>query len=198
MINNDLIKILVIGDSVVGKTTFIDRYINNQFNDQVMTIGIDFSFKKINYNNRNITLQFWDTAGQEKYSSLFLTYLNKVDYVIIMFDLSEYFSFVKLSIWLSEIKKKCSDDVILLMIGNKLDICDKNHFNAFYNDIKYFSDENNLNFFATSAKTGENIDNIFEFIIKKYIDKKNIIYNHDYIQLDDHKSSNCIKKCMQC
>lgn len=180
---------------MVGKTSFIDRYINEKFDDQIITIGVDFFTKTIKYKSYTIKLQFWDTGGQERFAPLVSNYYNKVDAIIIMFDLTNYINLKKLNYWLSESKDKKTDNVITILVGNKIDICNPDNFNSLYHDIKEFTDENKLNFFATSAKTGENINNIFEYIIDKYIQNNNINIDNNNKSEIGTKSK---KYCMRC
>ena len=118
---------------MTGKTSFIDHYINNKFNDQIITIGIDFYTKTIKYKNNIIKLQFWDTGGQERFAPLVKNYYTQVDAIIIMFDLTDYINLKKLNYWLSECKDR--ENIIIVLVGNKIDICDKNNFNSLLNDI---------------------------------------------------------------
>jgi Ras-related protein Rab-5C len=173
MIKYTPLKILIIGNSVVGKSSFVYRYINNTFDEQCTTIGIDFSTKTINYKSYEIKIQIWDTSGQERFAPLTTTYFHHVDAVVIMFDMTDYCSFMKISYWLSEAKKNCPENIIMVMAGNKFDAYTKNN-NNYNSDIEHFASNNNLKYFSTSAKTGHNINEIFEYIIDKYINNINI------------------------
>jgi Ras-related protein Rab-1A len=120
-----ILKIIIIGDPSVGKTSLLRRIIDNKFSSKyTTTLGVDFSFKHLNINGKQIKLQIWDTAGQEQYRSLITTYYRHTNGVIIVFDLSDMNSFDNiLKNWIGHVVAYVQDhSPKLLILGNKLDL----------------------------------------------------------------------------
>jgi len=117
-----MVKVVVVGDSGVGKTNIISRYLKNEFNENSKsTIGCEFANKTIRVANIKIKFQIWDTAGQERYRAITNSFYNYSKGVLLVFDLSEHSSFVNLEGWLSDIEKNIGKEVSILVLGNKSD-----------------------------------------------------------------------------
>lgn len=167
--SNKIIKIILVGDSTVGKSAIVRRFAYRQFiENYYATIGIDFTIKILNINNINIKLQIWDTAGQEKFHAITRTYYRGSDIVILVFDLTNKKSFDNLENWITEIKEYVSDNCQFVLIGNKIDRVDRCVNN---NDIKIFIEKYHIDYYETSAKTSHNVDDLFEDIIKNVVIK---------------------------
>ena len=119
---NNIIKILVVGDYAVGKTNFILQFVEHQFYESVpITTSCDIKSKIIQVKNKQIKLQLWDTCGQEKFRSVTKSLFAKADGIILIFDITNYSSFVNLSQWLDLISETCGDANVII-VGNKVDL----------------------------------------------------------------------------
>ena len=160
-------KILLIGDSSVGKTSLLLKYTDDYFSEQsTSTIGVEFKEKKITLNNRNITLQIWDTSGQERFRSITQNFYRGSDGILFVFDVTNKESFHNLEYWLNEAKE---DDVKKILIGNKIDLPSRTISKE---RMENLGKRYNLKSFETSAKTGENIKEIFTEIAELIIANK--------------------------
>lgn len=116
-------KVVVIGDSSVGKTNILSRFSKNEFSIETKsTIGVEFLTKISEIKGKKIKLQIWDTAGQEKYKAITNSFYCNSNAALIVFDLSTAESFDRVDYWIKEVKKYTREDVILMMIGNKSDL----------------------------------------------------------------------------
>ena len=123
---DEKIKIMVIGESKIGKTSIISRYCNNEFNGgaYLSTVGIDFQIKDIVLNNKLIKLQIWDTAGQERYRNIAKNYFQSSDGFIIVYDISNLETFEKLDYWIEQIQTNSQEKTKMFLFGNKIDLED--------------------------------------------------------------------------
>ena len=163
-----LIKIVVIGDTGVGKTNFIFQFTEGKFSDiHVTTVGLDYKSKIINLPNtkKKIKLQIWDTAGQERYMSVNKNIFQRVQGIILMYDITNRDSFDHLSRWIDLINKNVSNKPFIL-VGNKLDLSNEERIVAKEEGEKVALD-NNIEFFEGSGSSGENVDKIFSAISDK-------------------------------
>ncbi|KAG9488362.1 ras-related protein Rab-27B [Eleutherodactylus coqui] len=176
-----LIKLLALGDSGVGKTTFLYRYTDNKFNPKfITTVGIDFREKRVVYNNAGpggtqgksfkVHLQLWDTAGQERFRSLTTAFFRDAMGFLLMFDLTSQQSFLNVRNWMSQLQANAyceSPDIVL--IGNKADLSDQREVNE--RQAKELADKYGIPYFETSAATGQNVeksvDTLLDLIMKR-------------------------------
>ena len=164
-----LFKILLVGNSSVGKSSLFLRFVDDVWNDVfVPTIGVDFKIKTLKINEQNVKLQIWDTAGQERFRTIISSYYKGAQGILLVFDLTEKESFESLNNWLIEIEKNANKNVIKLLIGNKNDLEDKRVVS--YNEAKDFADSNGLKYVETSAKTNNNVTEAFSEIGKELMD----------------------------
>ena len=171
------IKILIIGDSGVGKTNFIFQFTEGKFSSlHVTTVGFDFKTKivKLPKSKKSVQLQIYDTAGQERYMALNKSLFQKVQGIIIMYDITNRTSYENLSIWFNAVNETISNKTIIL-VGNKLDLANEKRIITEEEGQKIAND-NQILFFEASSCTGENVDNIFklmgEKIYKRLMDEK--------------------------
>ena len=166
------LKIILIGDSFVGKTTIINTYTENNFNDELCpTIGLENKVKIIDIRGFKAKIQIWDTAGQEKFNSLTQQFFRNTDGILLIFDLTNKSSFNNIKKWLSEVKTYTDHSIKKLLIGNKADMKDKIKVNK--NDIDNFCKEkNNIKYMEISAKDNLNVSNVFETLINSIIGKR--------------------------
>ena len=178
-IDNDdyeaLYKIILIGDSGVGKTNILSRYMYNEFkSDSKSTIGVEFSSKRITINNTLIKAQIWDTAGHERYRAITNTYYKGSNGCFIVYDITNMESFENIDKWYTDIEKVANIDITIVIVGNKCDL--ENERKVSIEKGKEKAKELGACFFETSALSNINIENIFNVIItnihNKYEKKK--------------------------
>ena len=163
----NLVKILVIGDFNVGKTNFILQFADEQFIENAMsTVGFDLKSKVIKVGSENIKIQVWDTAGQERYQSISKGLFQKVQGIIIVYDITNYSSFENISNWIHSINDKCGTMPVLI-VGNKIDKEDEREVGT--EEGKKFANDRGLLFCEVSAKTGKNIKEAFTLLVKNII-----------------------------
>ena len=162
---SDFINIITLGESSVGKSSIINRYVENNFDyNFVSTLGVDFRKKIININGENIRLKIWDTAGQEKFRSIQKQYYRNSDGILLVFDVTKFDTFNVLEEWINSIKNQTSNDIIVVLVGNKIDLNNKVISD---DEIKNFANDNKFKYFLTSAATGKNINEVFDYIVKE-------------------------------
>ena len=163
---DEKIKIMIIGESKVGKTSLISRYCNNDFDGgaYLSTVGIDFQVKNIILNNKNIRIQIWDTAGQERYRNIAKSYFQSSDGFIIVYDISYIETFQKLDFWIEQIKLNSQEYTKMILFGNKCDIEEGRQISE--EEAKEYAKRNNIKYFEVSAKDGTNVTEAFEYFIK--------------------------------
>ena len=158
-----IFKIITLGDSGVGKTSIINKYITGNYLDNVTsTLGVNFSYKKLIINKTvKITLKLIDTCGQEKYRALSKSYFKNTDGVLFVFGLNDKESFDNIKVWMECFNKECLiENVPKILVGNKCDLEIDKELNQ--NIIKEFAEENNIKYFETSARDNKNINELFE------------------------------------
>lgn len=117
-----IFKLLLIGDTNIGKSSLLLRYTDNVFTNNFMsTIGIDFRVKVLNYDNKKIKLQIWDTTGQERFINITNAYYRNAMLVLLVYDVTNMKSFENIKIWMHHVKEHASKDVIVMLVGNKSD-----------------------------------------------------------------------------
>ena len=179
-------KILLIGDSKVGKTCLISRYAIGVFNeDYISTIGFDSRQKEEIINNEKVLVKIFDTAGQERFKSITANYLRNAEGVILVYDLTSTESFENLKFWIESIKNNLGNDepIPIIIIGNKIDLEDARQINK--SVAEKFAKDNNYKYFETSAKTGEGVDDAFREIVKQILGRND--------KFDDEKEENTVK-----
>jgi small GTP-binding protein len=184
-------KILLIGESSVGKTGIMLRFVNDRFsNSFITTIGIDFNCKTIVSNGSKIKLQLWDTAGQERFRAITTSYYKGSNAVIIVYDVTNRDSFDRIKYWIESVYAKLSSDVIIILVGNKIDLESIREitFDEGYELAKKYD----IHFFECSAKNGININKIFDDVADQFIKQfNNCITKPNKINLKKEKKKNC-------
>ena len=197
-----LIKLSIIGDSSVGKSNFLFKFIEGQFSPlHVATIGFDYKSRIVTLpeSKKKVKLQIWDTAGQEKYMSINKNLFQRVQGVILMYDITKHETFEHLDTWLNIIKQM-TNDIPIVLVGNKLDQEDniENGRAVEYTEGEDFARENNFEFFETSALDGTNVDKIFSTIAEKVLKSIQEGRTNSSINLVPEKKSDKKKKKKCC
>jgi len=163
-----LMKAVIIGESAVGKTNLLLRYSENRYEENMKnTIGVDLKTKIVNIGTKPVKVQFYDTAGQERFRALAPSNFHKADIAILVYDISNRESFDRLNDWLQLLKTHASSQINILFIGNKSDLKDKRQVTN--EEGTRFAKQHNGFFFEASAKTNENdcVNKAFYSIIEK-------------------------------
>ena len=170
--NSNVFKILTIGDGGVGKTSILRRYVENKFlKHHLSTIGIDYLSKTIKIKEQEIKLKIWDTAGQERYRNITSHIYKDADGIILVFDVTSEDSYNQITDWMDQIKNNVSqDDISLILIGNKCDIQERI---VEKDREEQMAEKLEINYFETSALTGQGISEAFEGLAKLILKKKN-------------------------
>ena len=165
-------KVLLLGDSSVGKTCFLLRYCDKSFQDvHLSTIGLDYRLKTITLkNNKNIKLQIWDTAGQDRFRAITKNYYKSANGVLLIYDISNLQTYENVKNWISQIREEANPNVIIYLVGNKIDLPkEKRVVNI--EDGEKIAEEFEIKFKEASAKSGTNVNEIFEELVEQ-IDEK--------------------------
>ena len=171
-------KIIVIGDSNVGKSCLTNRAAKDKFSsDYSPTLGFEFRTFSTNIENKIIRLQVWDTYGQEVYRSLISNFYRNSSLAMMVYSINSKESFLNINRWLKEIKINSNPDIKIILIGNKADL--ENEREVTYEEAKKYKEENQILYFEeTSAKTGLNAKKVFEESAKiLYTEHKNYLLN---------------------
>ena len=157
-----LFKLLIIGESGVGKTCLLLRFTDDSFTaNHLTTIGIDFKIKIITLENKLIKLQIWDTAGQERFRTITKTYYKGAHGIILTYDVTDSNSFKNIRNWIKQIEANAQTNVCKVLVGNK---CDKPDRQVTEDEGRKLAESFNMSFFEASAKTNQNVNEVFNFL----------------------------------
>lgn len=190
------IRLLTLGDSGAGKSTLLLKYTQNEFDDKPMpTIGIDFRLKKIKINEKEIKVQIWDSAGQERFRTVTRNYYRGAAGVVLVYDVTNEQSFENIRHWISDIQTYAESDVDLMLIGNKCDLQDKRAVDKEKGEA--LAKEYGVKFFETSAKSDINVTQAFDCLVKQVAERvyKDLFTKKDTIKLDAIKEESKGKCC---
>ena len=170
MSDDIILKILLLGDMTVGKTTLLLKYVDNFLPDTyISTMGVDYKMKKIEYKNIEVTLQIWDTAGQERYRALTKSYLKGSDGILFLYDITKKESFDSIKNWI-----ECTaehSNVTKITVGNKIDMEEKREVTE---EMKQnFHKDYDFEDIEISAKKGINVEKVFELLVEKILGDMN-------------------------
>jgi len=196
-------KIIFLGDQGTGKSCILNRFVDDKFDENYQaTVGLDFQSKNVKIDNQDIHLLLYDTAGQEKFRSLIPMYTRDANIIMLVYDITRKESFTNIPIWIKDLTNVKFEEVIFVLIGNKIDLNDKREVNK--EEGEKYSEENNMIFEEVSAKTGENFPELFYNKIFQQIALKfkpgvqgtiNDIQEMKIKIGDDDKNNNKKKKC---
>ncbi len=171
-------KLCIFGDGGVGKSTLIHRYLHKVFDEDLkMTIGADFSIKDLKIDGKNIRLRIWDFAGEERYKVLFPSYVKGASGGLYIYDTTRYNSLRKINDWISFFRneEKISKTIIpIVIVGSKIDL--EEYRSVELEDAKHLSEKYQLQGFnECSAKTGENVETIFDTITREIMKNEGLL-----------------------
>ncbi|ODQ67370.1 ras-domain-containing protein [Nadsonia fulvescens var. elongata DSM 6958] len=159
-----LFKVVLTGDSGVGKTNILDRFSRNEFNlDSKSTIGVEFATRTVQIDDKHVKAQIWDTAGQERYRAITSAYYRGAVGALLMYDITNSASYKSIAKWMEEIREQADPNIVLMLVGNKSDL---KHLRAVpTKEAKNFASQNKLLFIETSALDATNVDLAFQNIL---------------------------------
>ena len=161
-----LFKILILGDSFVGKTNILKRFIHNEFDSTTKeTVGVEFDSKNYNFGEKTIKAQIWDTAGQERYRSVTKAYYKGAKGALLVYDITRRITFENIDNWLIDLRTNGDKDILIILIGNKSDLNSKREVSKDEAETK--AEQYNIAFLETSAKNGDNIDKAFRELVEQ-------------------------------
>ena len=171
-------KVILIGDSSVGKTNIMSKYLKNQFNENSKaTVGVEFGSKLFKLNGHNIKAQIWDKAGQEKYKAITGAYYKGSKGAFVVYDITRKETFESVDKWINDLKSSGDPKLIIIIIGNKCDLEEKREILKEQGEEKAKSF--GCAFLETSALSGDNIDKGFEMMISEIFKKYGNDSNED-------------------
>jgi len=188
------IKLLVVGDSSVGKTNFITMFIENKFNQTYMTTsGMDLKTSSIVVKNKKIRVQLWDTAGQEKYRAITKNLFLKVQGALVVYDITNDNSFTNLKTWVKSIKEECGKSMQMIIVGNKCDLDDERVIEK--EKALEYAEEEKVEYIETSSKTGENVQKAISQLCEKVLENNEMGAEFSFTLDASSFSKNNKRKC---
>ena len=199
-----MFKVVLVGDSFVGKTNIMSKYLKNEFHeDSKATVGVEFGSKQFNIEGHSIKAQIWDTAGQERYKAITSAYYKGAKGAFIVYDITRKNSFDSIDKWISDVTAVADKKISIVLIGNKSDLEDQRQVTKEQGEDK--ANKLEVAFLETSAFSGENLEKAFELMMKEVYKKcheemlgdgdVDIIKGGEDITLSKKKGNTGEKKC---
>ncbi|XP_043576973.1 ras-related protein Rab-11B-like [Chiloscyllium punctatum] len=159
-----LFKVVLIGDSGVGKSNLLSRFTRNEFNlESKSTIGVEFATRSIQVDGKTIKAQIWDTAGQERYRAITSAYYRGAVGALLVYDIAKHLTYENVERWLKELRDHGDNNIVIMLVGNKSDL---RHLRAVPTDeARAFAEKNCLSFIETSALDSTNVEEAFQNIL---------------------------------
>ena len=184
-------KILLLGDSSVGKTCFLKRYTDNTFQDAYLsTIGFDFKFKFVTLESgKTVKVQLWDTAGQERFRTIAKSYYKGTHGIILIYDVTNRKTFENIRKWLNQIKDEASNKISIILVANKID-CEDEIRQVTKEEGEVLAKSAGLPIFEASAKDSINVNESFQFLIERIDENITNINEQITTKLNNNKQNN--------
>ncbi|KAK3096120.1 hypothetical protein FSP39_023427 [Pinctada imbricata] len=159
-----LTKVVLVGDSGVGKTNLLSRFTRNYFSLETRTtIGVEFATRSLHIDGKEIKAQIWDTAGQDRFMSITKAYYRHAVGALLVYDITKYQTFQNLERWIEELRQFTDDDVLIMLVGNKTDL---RHLRAVLTEeARQFAEKHQISFIETSALDSSNVDVAFHNLL---------------------------------
>ncbi|XP_055334422.1 uncharacterized protein LOC129585669 [Paramacrobiotus metropolitanus] len=159
-----LFKVVLVGDSGVGKTNLVSRFARNEFSlESKSTIGVEFATKSVQIEGKTIKVQCWDTAGQERYRAIGSAYYRGALGALLVYDITKRPTFTNIQSWLKDLRDSADNNLVILMVGNKSDL---KHLRAVnIEEGKALAESNKMFFIETSALDASNVENAFHTLL---------------------------------
>jgi len=159
-----LFKVVLIGDSGVGKSNLLSRFTRNEFNlESKSTIGVEFATRSITVEGKTIKAQIWDTAGQERYRAITAAYYRGAVGALLVYDIAKHTTYENVERWLKELRDHADNNIVIMLVGNKSDL---RHLRAVpTEEARGYAERNNLSFIETSALDSTNVETAFQNIL---------------------------------
>ena len=159
-----LFKVVLIGDSGVGKSNLLSRFTRNEFNmESKSTIGVEFATRSIQVDGKTIKAQIWDTAGQERYRAITSAYYRGAVGALLVYDIAKHNTYENVNRWLKELRDHADNNIVIMLVGNKSDL---RHLRAVpTEEAKQYATDNNTMFIETSALDSTNVEQAFQKIL---------------------------------
>ena len=165
-----MFKVVLVGDSFVGKTNIMSKYLKNEFHeDSKATVGVEFGSKQFNVEGHSIKAQIWDTAGQERYKAITSAYYKGAKGAFIVYDITRKNSFESIDKWINDVTAVADKKITIVLIGNKSDLEDQRQVTKEEGEDK--ANKLEVAFLETSAFSGENLEKAFQMMIKEVYNK---------------------------
>ncbi|KAL1817902.1 hypothetical protein ACET3Z_020476 [Daucus carota] len=161
-----LFKVVIIGDSGVGKSNLLSRFTKNEFSlDSKSTIGVEFATRSIRVDDKVVKAQIWDTAGQERYRAITSAYYRGAVGALLVYDVTRHVTFENVERWLKELRDHTDANIVIMLVGNKADL---RHLRAVSTeDAKAFAEREKTYFMETSALESMNVENSFTEVLSQ-------------------------------
>ena len=170
MNEDNVLKLVILGEGRVGKTSILSKYFKQKFNQgEKSTINPSFYEKNVKYQGKQVQLKFWDTAGQEQFNAISTMYYQGAVGALLVYDVSIFETFNKVKSWVSTLQEAVGKDIIFVIAGNKYDLVGK--MDEHMPEIDSYCSQEKCKHFFTSAKTGYGLDNAFSTLIQSVLDK---------------------------
>jgi len=179
-----LVRLLIVGETGVGKTSLLVRFNEDNFiSDQKTTIGVDYKAKEVDIDDEVVKLQIWDTAGQERFRSMTSAFYSKAQGVVVTFDVTERDTFLALPSWIRDIRMSAPSYCVIILCANKVDL-PLEFWSLGSDEYMNFAQENGYTIFESSASTGVNVKELFVELGREVL-KKN---RHELTEVDEKQS----------
>ena len=174
MSEDNILKFVILGEGRVGKTSILQSHFKKKFNQgEKSTINPAFYQDKVNYKGKVIDLKFWDTAGQEQFNAISTMYYQNAVGALLVYDTSIFETFEKVKQWVITLQEAVGKDIIFVIAGNKMDLIDKNIMDQQKAEIDSYCAKEKCKHFYISAKTGFQLDEVFQTLINSVLNKVN-------------------------